>query len=58
MFLKFANFYYQFIQGFNKIAWPFISILKIANLWKNLLILVSISKKNKMVNIYKFKGKN
>ena len=28
MFFKFANFYYQFIQGFNWIAAPFTSMLK------------------------------
>ena len=28
VFLRFANFYWQFIQGFSCIAAPFISILK------------------------------
>ena len=31
-FLSFANFYWQFIQGFSKIAAPFILMLKITGL--------------------------
>lgn len=32
MFLRFANFYQQFIQGFSQIAFPLTSILRILKL--------------------------
>ena len=32
VFLRFANFYQQFVQGFSKIAAPFTSMLKITGL--------------------------
>lgn len=54
MFLRFANFYYQFILGFNKIIKPFIFILKIINILKNLLILVNITKKKEVIDGNKF----
>ena len=37
VFLGFANFYWRFIQGFNKIARPLISMLRTTRLAKNLL---------------------
>lgn len=37
VFSRFANFYFCFIQGFNKIIRPFISMLKTINLSKKFL---------------------
>ena len=42
VFLDFANFYRYFIQGFNKIAGPFISMLRISNPTGSSTILQSI----------------
>lgn len=49
VFLGFANFYQQFIKDFNKIFRLFISILRIANLLENLLILVDITGKDMLI---------
>lgn len=49
MFLSFANFNWQFIQGISKIVRPLTSILRINNLLENLLTSVCIAKKDKVV---------
>ena len=41
VFLSFANFYQCFIQSFSKIAGPFILMLKITQLVKNLSLLIA-----------------
>ena len=38
VFLGFANFYWQFIQGFYKIIAPFISMLKTIRSWDELVL--------------------
>lgn len=49
MVLRFANFYYYFIQNFNKIAGQLTLMLKIVNSFENLLILKKRIKNNKLV---------
>lgn len=44
MFLKYANFYYYFIQVFNKIIAPYTLIVKTTALWNgSALILIGTS---------------
>lgn len=47
--MGFVNFYWQFIQGFNKIAKPLTFLLTTANLSENLLISIDIAEKNEVV---------
>lgn len=54
MFLRFANFYCQFIQGFSKIARLLISLLKIVYLVQNLIILIDIAEKYEVVDNDRF----
>lgn len=42
VFLRFANLYYCFIQGFSKIAKSLTLMIKTANLFKNSLILKNV----------------
>lgn len=50
MFLSFVNFYWQFIKDFNKIARQLTSILRIANLSKNLLTSVGVVEKDEVIS--------
>ena len=49
MFLGFTNFYWQFIQGFNKIAGQLTSMLRTGNSSENLLILVDVANEDEVV---------
>lgn len=57
VFLGFANFYWQFVWSFDKIARPLISILRIVNLLENLLLLVNVDEEDKMLGSNRFSGK-
>lgn len=50
MFLEFFNFYYQFIQGFNKIIGLLTFILKTNNQSKYIFISEDLIKKDNVIN--------
>lgn len=49
MFLGFANLYYQFIQRLSKIAELLTSMLRVVNSLENLLILINVTKTDKVM---------